>query len=226
MYTTSKIEKQLIKSTDQNLDEHFVAVACLINEDGIAYHAGLIINCEDGYFLFHYTGENVLFESASIEDWYFHKSLEFINPEFCGIFLGHCRRIEQNAKPEYGFFYNGSFYDTNGQYYSDNNIPEFMTCVGFCINVIKGFIEADEYFNYNDWTNAKTPESYIDKMVLRIQQIAPNVTKDMIAEHCRRIKPSEFLASAFLKNIPIRKSEVDSMIDNLEVAIINKIEDL
>ncbi len=113
MYTISKIEKQLIKSTDQNLDEYFVAVACLINEAGTAYHAGLIINCEDGYFLFHYTGENVLFESALIEEWCFHKSLAFINPEFCGIFLGHCRKIEQNANPKYGYFYNGSFYDIN-----------------------------------------------------------------------------------------------------------------
>ncbi len=91
---------------------------------------------------------------------------------------------------------------------------------------IKGFIEADEYFEYNDWTNENAPQDYIDWTVSQIQQVAPHVTKDMISEHCRRIKPLELLASAFLKNIPIRKSEVDSMIGNLEITIKNKTIDL
>jgi hypothetical protein len=222
LYNLSRIDKELIKSTEQNLDKYFVAAACFINEEGIAQHVGLIIHSEEGYFLFHYTGEKVLFEDRKIEEWYFHKSIEFILPEFCGIFLGYCMKIAQNAKPEYGFFYDGSFYDINGNYYSKNQIPEFMTCVGFCINVIKGFIEADEYFEYKDWTNQKASQQYINEMIAQIRKIAPHVTEEMISDNIRRIKPSEFVGSAFLKNIPIRKSDIDLIIDDLEKVIYRK----
>lgn len=222
MYTLSKIDKELIKSTEQNLDKYFVAAACLVNEQGLAQHVGLIIHSEEGYFLFHYTGQEVLFEDGKIEEWYFHKSIGFILPEFCGIFLGHCKKIAQNAKPEYGCFYNGSFYNSNGEYYSQNQIPEFMTCVGFCINVIKGFIEADEYFEYTDWTNQKASQQYISEMIAQIQKIAPYITEEMISDNIRRIKPSEFVGSAFLKNIPIRKNDIDLIIDDLEKVIHGK----
>lgn len=222
MYSLSKIKKELIKSTEQNLDKEFVAAACLINEEGVAQHVGLVIHSKEGYFLFHYTGEEVLFEDGKVEEWYFHKSIEFIYPEFCGTFLGHCKKIAQNANPKYGYFYNGSFYDSNGIYYSENQIPEFMTCVGFCINVIKGFIEADEYFEYNDWTSQTVSQHYLDSNVIRIQRIAPHVTKSLICENSRRIMPSEFIAAAFIKKIPIRKSDIDLIINDLEKVIYDK----
>ena len=44
----------------------------------------------------------------------------------------------------------------------------------------------------------------------------------MISDNLRRIKPSEFIGSAFIKNIPIRKNDIDLIIDDLEKVILDK----
>lgn len=209
MYTLKKIDKLLLKSDQQNLDEYFVAAACEINAIGQAKHVGLIIHCNEGYFLFHYEGgETVELEEDPIDIWYFHKAFDFILPEFCGDFLGHCKKIQENAKPIYGFFYPGSYY-SDGVYYSENQLPEYMTCVGFCINVVKGFIEADEFFAFEDWNAEDIDQEYIDSMIAKIQIVNPNITAESIAENIRRIRPTEFISSAFINEYPIRKEAID-----------------
>lgn len=218
MYTLKKINKLLLKSDEQDLDEYFVSAACQINEEGEAKHAGIVIHCEEGYYLFHYGGEDVELCNALDDEWYFQKSFDFILPDFCGEFLGHCKKIKENSNPKYGFFYQGSYYE-DGKYYSENGLPEYMTCVGFCINVIKGFIEADEYFQYTDWTNEHINEGYINHMVEKMRLINPKINPEHIKENIRRISPPEFIASAFLDEIPIRRANVNEIIELVIEAI-------
>lgn len=221
MYTLKKISQDLIKSDEDPLDSYFVAAAVEINAAGQSRHVGLIIHCEEGYYLFHFDGQNIEIEEEPV-GWYFHKTLDFILPEFCNQFLGHCKKIKEKAKPKFGLFYPGSYYNENGEYYSESGLEEYMSCVGFCINVIKGFIEADEYFRYEDWTNVDFKKKYIEEFIIEYKKIKPDITEDLIADNIRRITPPEYLASAYLDDLPIRRVEVRQLINNVVQAIKDK----
>jgi len=76
-------------------------------------------------------------------DTYFHKTTLTIHPDEVPAFIVYCQQIKQKAKPIYGFFYSGEFYDKEGNYLMNKDLGERMTCVGFCLNVLKGFLEED-----------------------------------------------------------------------------------
>ena len=80
-------------------------------------------------------------------DTYFHKTTLTIHPDEVPAFIVYCQQIKQKAKPIYGFFYSGEFYDKEGNYLMNKDLGERMTCVGFCLNVLKGFLEED-YIDY------------------------------------------------------------------------------
>lgn len=205
LYTLQKISKSLLKTDEVNLKNYFVAAAVEINAFGQARHAGIVFHCEEGYFLFHFKG-NIDLEENPV-GWYFHKSINFILPEFCDQFLGHCRKIQKYAKPKLGMFYPGSYYK-DGKYFTENNEAEYMSFVGFCINVIKGFLEADEYFEYKDWNGIDFKRHYLEDILKDYKAFKPDITEDDIAAHIRRITPPEFISFAFLEKLPIRRAEV------------------
>ena len=224
MYNLRQISKELIRSDGEIPQEYFVAAAVEVDGLGRAGHVGLIIHCEAGYFLFHFDGGEELELEENPVGWYFHKTLDFILPDFCNSFFGHCDKIKKTAKPKFGHFYSGSYYK-EGKYYSENGLEEYMSCVGFCINVVKGFIEADEYFYYQDWTsgsNIQFHQKYIKDFIEKYKKTKPDITEELIAENVRRITPPEYLASAYLVELPIRRAEVRKIHNNVVQAILEK----
>ena len=148
---------EIIRSLkESDFDKDYVAIGNLIDNDIESYHSAFIIQYESELFLFHYTGINIEYEAVNGD--YFHKINEKILPKEIPAFIAYCKTIKKRANPIYGYFYSGEYYDLNGEHFGDKNLGECMTCVGFCLNVLKGFLEKD-YIQYSDWTE----DSHNDK---------------------------------------------------------------
>lgn len=198
---------------EQDISEDFVAIGNLINGDKVPFHAALIIKYNSILFQYHYTSSDIEFEEVDYE--YFHKRTKTIHKEEVPAFIAYCNSIKKNANPIYGYFYSGEYYDNKGVHFSEKTIGERMTCVGFYINVLKGFLE-DDYLKYTDWDSSSHSTDYIlkyaDKHKLDVASIQ---------ESHRRISPIEILTSGFFYNIPIPKTDIDNKLTEVEEYFLN-----
>lgn len=182
----------------------FVAIGNLIN-DHTSTHSAFVIQHNNILFEFHYTGQEVEFKDLDKD--YYHKITDTIVSDEVPALIAYCKSIINRAKPTYGFFYSGEFYDRDGIHHSDSILGETMTCVGFCLNIFKGFLE-NEYINYSDWTEeSHNSKDYLEKFC---QQ--HGLDPDIIAPNHRRISPREILTSCFFTELPIRKQTIDEKI--------------
>lgn len=185
-------------------------------------HSGIFITSKGKQYLAHYPGyTKIIVETPppKVKASYY-KEVGYIHQDFIEAFLVHCRQIAKNAKPQYGQFYEGSYYDRTGVYFSKNNKKQYMTCVGFCINAIKGFLER-EYFNYSGWNNdtVSDVESYFEAFVEQ-HKLKAAQDKKKYKKALRRIKPTELTASAYIEKVlPIEKSATDKIINLVEEVI-------
>lgn len=227
MITLEQIDKELFQSDTVKPDKNFVAAAVMVLPNGYAQHSGFVISYNNDYYLFHYTGEKVELEGIPTGQWYFHKKLDFITEDEVLAFYAHCRIIKDKANPKYGFFYAGDYYNKEGKYFSESGIQEYMTCVGFCINVVTGFFENNTYFTYNDWddTGLKRPNEYFEDFLKKAKEENPDVKIDetLYRRHIRRISPLEYTTSAYLETLPITKSEVDKSKGNVQTILIKRV---
>jgi hypothetical protein len=229
LYTLEEISRNLIQSdNEEELPVNFVAAAVKINnQTGIAYHAGIVIGLRGKYFIFHYTSITVVLGNIPNNGWYFHKGLDFISEEEVESFLVYCKIIKDEANPTYGYFYGGSCYNEDGRFFSSNELPEIMTCVGFCLNVILGFIESDEYLKHDEWDiyTVEYPDEYFVSFIEQFEELLldTDIDIEILKENLRRITPDEYLASAFIEGIPIAKKQIDKIIPNLRLALKEKI---
>lgn len=192
--------------SDQNTD--FVAIGNLVDDNGKkSSHAAFIIQFEDELFEFHYTGRNV--EYSPIKRDYYHKITYTILPEEVPSFIALCKHLVKTSKPIYGFFYSGEFYNDEGHQHH-TELGERMTCVGFCLNVFKTFLEED-YIQFQDW-NGDTEDW---KEYLEDYCIKNNLDPSRIKESVRRITPRECLTSCFFNILPIRKADIDNKIKDV-----------
>ena len=218
----NEIEADLVESDTFNPDYDFVAAAIQIDENrGEATHSGLIIKCKEEYLLLHFNGKLEL-EPLPQGDWYYHKVLTFIKPGIITSFLASCKSIKKNANPRYGYFFPGSLYDADGKYFSHQNMPEYMTCVGFCLNVLNYYVEEDQYIQYSDWGKEGISERFLNDIIEKFKLHIKDISLDKLIEEVRRIAPNEYLASAYIGNHPIRKIEIDKIIDNISDVIYYK----
>jgi len=186
----------------------YVAIANL-HEGHIPTHAAIIINYKEELILFHYTGYDI--EYSIVSDEYYHRVTKLIAQDEIPSFIALCKNIQKKANPSYGFFYSGESYDTNGDHLSNSDTGERMTCVGFCLNVLKGFLEAD-YIEYSDWTEAShEDDQYLERYCTNHQ-----LEIESIRSSHRRINPRECLASAFFNNLPIQKVDIDEKVQILD----------
>lgn len=179
----------------------YVALGNLVNEKG-SFHSAFIINYENKLFEFHYTSSNI--EYIEISRDYFHKITDTIHSDEVPSFIALCNNIMKKANPKYGFFYSGESYNIDGTHMSNSGLGERMTCVGFCLNVLKGFHE-DDYIIYTDWTE----ESIEGTEYLKDYCLRNNLNITEMKSYLRRITPLEFLTSGFFTKIPISKMEID-----------------
>jgi len=179
-------------------------------------HAAFIIQYEGDLIEFHYDGFGVVY--SALLDTYFQKITQTIHPDEVPAFIVYCKRIKEKAKPIYGYFYSGEFYDSEGNYLMNKDLGERMTCVGFCLNVLKGFLEED-YIDYTDWGNeTHTEPDYLQSYCKRHQLDMSKVK----ASH-RRVTPLEYLTSGLFSDLPIRKFQIDSRKDDVKEYVLNQL---
>jgi hypothetical protein len=229
--TLEKINRELINIVDDHkLNDNLVGVAVRINRDGVAVHSALIIGVDGDYSLFHFDGD-VLFDNPTPTDqWFFCKSLDFVNAEEYSLnFLAHCKTIMKEDTPLYGFLFDGSYYDERGKYFTETGIRNYTTCVGFCIKVISGFMQSyNKYFEFDDWNedsmepiNEQVSE-YFQLFFQTLKITSPHITEDDFRKYYKRITPAEYVASAYLSELPIRKQSIDEVIHNVIESIKSK----
>jgi hypothetical protein len=218
------IKDQLIQSDNPILPDNFVAAAVRLSVNGEAVHAGFVIQYNNNSYLVHYYGE-VLIENVPNGEWYFHKDLIFIGDLLTGSFFTHCQLIRENANPAYALYYDGSFYKS-GKYFSGVVATEYMSCVGFCLSVLKGFI-GEEYLNYSDWgidtIESEDHKKYLARFITQLKENYPSAEVDLALENARRISPDEYLASAYFDEFPIKRAQIDTIIQQLRAYLISKL---
>ena len=201
--------------TENDVKNEYVAIGAYINSQKIPAHSVLVIKYNNTISQFHFTGKEILFDGI-YNNTCFHKITETIKSELIPSFIMMCKRILKKANPRYGYFYSGEYYDSNGIHFSEKAISETMTCSGFCINVLKGFLEKD-YIVYTDWDTTSFPtQDYLESFANHF-----NIDKDKISESHRRISPLELLCSGYFSNLPIRKNDIDLKIEETSEYLLN-----
>lgn len=231
--TLKKIDKKLLAVDSDFEDKDFVSIAVFINDIGECQHSGFIIKLGDDFHLFHYTGELIDIEyNIDNSKWYFFKTLDIIGEDEVLTFLHHCEEVKDNSPtPAYGFVYDGSYF-VDGQYFTETGIQQFTTCVGFCLTIIKGFMHNhDEYLKLDDWDFGSTQTEefrnkylykFFERNLVILEQKYPDRIEEIKSNYIKRITPSELTSSAFFDKLPIQKSEIDSIIDNVCLSLYNK----
>jgi hypothetical protein len=203
-----KINKQLFDKNTLELPDNLAAAVVLIDDKNKIAHSGIVIRYNGESKLLHFNPPFVLLENLTKYPLYYYKELSFIDPELIPTFLAHCEIIQYSAKPEYFYFYANSVYDTNGDFISEKNMPEYMSCVGFCLNVLEFFLADESFFEYSDWdgTTLNKGDGYIEHY---IEEFTKNI---------RRIYPIEYLSGAFLTH-PVKKEKVNKLVPKLRSII-------
>lgn len=225
----SKELKKHIKKTDrQILPANFVGAAVELDKDGMAIHSGIVIFYKNDYRLFHYNAKSVsLVESNDPnwknKEWYYHKTINSISEFEIEAFLGFCRDIKLNASPRYAYYYDGlSHFDTSGKFISATVKGEFMTCVGFCLNVINGFVEDGQgpYLDSTTWpVTEETEQDRFEDFIEDLRKQNIKFDNNVIKLGFKRISPSEFLSSAFLDKRPIEYNDIKPINDKVEFVL-------
>lgn len=191
--------------TEENSQKEFIAIGSYITNTGVPYHSVFIIKYENRLYQFHYTGREISFDE-NIDPLCFHKVTDTIPSALLPSFIMMCKQVLKKASPRYGYFYSGEYFDMNGNHFSDKAIGETMTCAGFVLNVLKGFLEND-YLDYSEWASTTHDvNNYVEDYARRF---SINSTEIQISH--RRISPLDLICSAFFVNLPIPKSNIDSM---------------
>jgi hypothetical protein len=224
VYDINHIQENISKSNTHELGDNFVASAAQFNKTKDKFdHTGIVICCDGELKVFHFDGHNILLDNIKSDEWYFDKKLDFVYSDEVEGFLSFCERIREKSNPRYGFNYNGSFFKPDGQYFSEVQDHQFMTCVGFCLNVITGYIENHEYLFFDDWNMIPLEQDYY---FTNWEEASDVLTKDEMKElkkKQRRVYPLEFLCSAFINSLPIRKVDIETLKPLIIQSVKNKI---
>jgi hypothetical protein len=212
----------LKKCNSENLPDNVIGAAVLVENDAVP-HAGIIIRYNGVSKLFHFDGQKVLLEEFNDYELYFFNEFPFINTSLAPAFLAHCEIVLKEARPTFGFFYIGSQYDSQGKFRSPGDLPEYMTCVGFCLSFLKYFHEGKDLFNFNEWnvSSLDRGEEYINKFIEKVKKQHPEINIEDFEKGIRRIWPAEYYAGTYSPNIPVGKAFIDTIVDELKIMLIN-----
>lgn len=199
--------------SEKDIKNDFVGIGGYYDKESkLIYHSVLIIQYKEELYVFHYSGNpNYPLFDQNINKNCFHK-ITYIVPEILvPSFIAQCEEILKKANPTYGYFYSGEFYDFNGNHNSISSTGERMTCAGFCLNVLKGFLMED-YINFEQWDSSTHEETnYLENYSVRHSLNIADIAKSH-----RRISPLDLICSGYFKDLPIQKSQIDSK--HLEVS--------
>ncbi|TVZ47977.1 hypothetical protein [Olleya sp. Hel_I_94] len=229
MLTIEQIDRNLLNIDTDQLKDNFIAIAVQVDSHGIGYHSGLIISVNKEVSLFHYTGKDVMIDAPPKKgDWVLCKELDIIDEQFSLGFLAHCELIAENSNPTYGFMFENSYWK-EGVYFSEAEVNEITTCVGFCISTISGYLLEDHlYLKLDEWNIDSTESfrqkysSFYDRTLDKMKLDHPDKYDHFVLNYVKRITPSELAASAFIDKTPIDKEQINSILEKVEQSISNK----
>ena len=218
-----KIEQHLMHFDNHDLDEEFFGVAVSLNDNGIPQHSGVVICYEGEKLFFHFNGkvllENVTEEVTDI----YYKKLELFPETYLPYIRAYFDILLNTVDPLYGFVFTDSYYNDDGTYVSDvDGLPDFCTCVGFCINVIRGlFLKQTKYLETTDWTDDSLQQvadffiEQVDNYLTAVEKFEPEKLEKVKKSSYKRILSVELLLSGFFakpKKLPVRKADISPKI--------------
>jgi len=208
----------ICKSYEYDLSQNFVAAAVKYDRDkNYVTHSGIAICFQRELYIFHYTGAKVKLELLDPKKWYVENKLDFIKNSEVASFYIYCEDISVEARPEYGFNYNGSYFLPDGKYYTEVEDYQFMSCVGFCLNVLTGAIESKCYIDYEQWTLAdhEKDQYFLEHMESYLDSI-PKEKRQFLKINQRRIFPIDYFTSSFFSDKPVTKVQIDTLKPKVE----------
>ncbi|WP_337045436.1 hypothetical protein [Emticicia sp. 17c] len=209
----------LYKFNEESLPENFVSIAVNIHKDKIEpTHAAILIRHENINYLHHFPGQTLpeVIDNFNESGWYIYKIINFIevgDSYEVGAFLQYCRRVCKNSNITYSYIADGSSYNDRGQFISRIGLPEFGTCVGFCLNTLSNAILDIEnsIIELDDWDDSEILQWVDNQSVLQVQKKYPDLDWNLYNAFKKRITPLEYLCISFFDDYPIKKNEVDKI---------------
>lgn len=209
MGETINIEK-LKRCDSDELPLNLMGIAIHVNPERNRLHSGIFIRYNGQGYFFHYTGEGIFLSPSLENDWLLFNEFTGITPFIPSVFA-FFNRVKRNSKPRYFQFYAGALYDSTGKLKDLNGLPEYMTCVGFCLAVIKNILLGKDFIDYNDWPvghgvgDEAIKNFFNDKIVPHY----PTLTFIDFSQGVRRIKPLEYLTASYSNSMPVSKTFTD-----------------
>ncbi|MVM39485.1 hypothetical protein GO730_20975 [Spirosoma sp. HMF3257] len=225
-----RIRGTLLRFNDHSLPENFVSLAVRIdNENYEPYHAAILIRHKKIDYLHHFPGGDppIVVENFNEHGWYIYKILKSSNnndPSEIGAILQYCKRICTQTNITYSFIADGSSYSETGDFLSKLGLPEFGTCVGFCLNTLSGIIidVDDSLVELTDWDDSEINFRYDAWSQAEARKKYPNLDWNLYYSVKKRITPTEYLCVSYFDEFPIRKASI-SQIKNSVLEEIKKI---
>jgi hypothetical protein len=218
---SQRTAKAIVKCNTSDLPDNIIGAAVLIEHSKIP-HAGLFIRYNGESKLFHFDGEKVLLEDFKDEEIYFFKELPYLKSALTASFLAHCQVVLKEAKPVFGYFYIGALYDEQGKFRNPGDLPEYMTCVGFCLNFLRYFADGVDLFEIDDWKSMdiKKKDEYVTEFIEKVKIQHPNVDIEDFKKGIRRIWPAEYFTGAFSETLPVKKEFIDANLNEIQETLL------
>jgi len=211
-----QLHDSLSRFNDHDLPENFVSIAVQIDpKDQQPKHAGILIRYNSVNYLHHYPGGSppLVEDNFNESGWYIYKILDSFNyndPSDIASFLQYCRRVCKNSNITYSYIADGSSYDQTGDFASKQGLPEFGTCVGFCLNTLQGgMIDIEStILELSEWDNSKVDVNIDNWAQGKVNDKYPDLNWDLYNAFKKRITPLEYLCSAYFSSFPISKNDI------------------
>lgn len=210
------VKENLFVFNRENLPENFVSLATkIVNQ--VPTHAGILIRHNHVDYLHHFPGTTKPEVSNSFDgnNWYIYKIIDSIenDEDEVGSYLQWCKRLCENSQITYGYIADGSTYDDRGEFISRMGLPEFGTCVGFCVNTLSNTILdlQDTYFHLEDWDDSEII-GWVDSWSLQqAESKYPNLDWTIYNAFKKRITPMDYISSGFVTDYPIKKAHLENI---------------
>lgn len=214
--TIRTIRKHLVRFNESELPSSFVAMVVALNPRKIPVHAGLLIRLNGVNYFHHFGSRPRIIENFNTSDWYVYKVINIIkvgDESEVASFLNHCKQVVNKSKITYSCIFDGSQYDSEGEFESASGLPELGTCVGFCLNTLALYvIDHDSYLNLNEWEEDSTVGFSLDNYGQeQTFDKYPSLDKKLYDSFHKRITPTEYLCAAFFDDYPVHKHQIDSI---------------
>lgn len=217
------VYNSLSRFNDHDLPENFVSIAVSISPDTlIPFHAAILIRYKSVNYLHHFPGSQapLVVDGFDETGWHIYKILDAFNyndESEIGSILQYCRRVCNQSDITYSYIVDGSEYADKGNFVSEEGLPELGTCVGFCLNTLKGALIDIEtsILCLEDWDDREVIERVDNWSKHQVMQKYPDLDWDLYNAFKKRITPLEYLCTAYFDQYPIRKDAIDNKKDDL-----------